>query len=383
MLFSYYRVIFLFFFICWFVSLSYFLGLVALHSGSAIEQQQRPRTMPTNRNPVLEPPYEEAAKDEEDHSAPISITLFLTPREGDQLKMKIQQQTIMGLHYLKDLGVSLVLFDFEEPSDAIDPPSVNKVIENAGGPWQRLATTYNFSVVKGLPANPHGTPFLKPMFQYIEWRFPSSAFIGYLNADILFGPDLIRTLKAVRNQIDKGIISKRALVVGKRTNCNFKIGTVFPNAKHEYARWLAETASKGQMFMPYAMDYFIITPGTFDWATFPDYVIGRPWYDMMVAHIATKWPEIDSIDASATLTAVHQTGTDGNFAGQAKRPDKDWNLQWAGKKKPNQIWGQAENLYLGSTDLCDWKTNYGANSTKTIVFSKRIRRVVPPVWDGL
>lgn len=178
MLLGYYRLVFLFFFVCWFGTLSYFLGLVGLQGGN--QREQEPSNLKEVRQPVrpqgyhdhqrqirifhqqqfenlqeldnTQKQYEHLEGPETEPTEPITLTLFLTPRGGDQLKMKIQQQTIMALYYLQKLGVSFVLFDFDD----VEPGAG----ESRGGPWQRLAQTYNFSVIKGLPVNPHGTVFL-------------------------------------------------------------------------------------------------------------------------------------------------------------------------------------------------------------------------------
>jgi hypothetical protein len=92
-----------------------------------------------------------------------------------------------------------------------------------------------------------------------------------------------------------------------------------------------------------AIDYFIATPTALDWATeIPALVIGRIRYDNWIVDYAVH--HIDTVDASLTIRAVHQvrgdhntaldfvdvleggqTTRDGNYAGHARKPDKDWN----------------------------------------------------------
>jgi len=51
---------------------------------------------------------------------------------------------------------------------------------------------------------------------------------------------------------------------------------------------------------------------------------------MLFTHFAIVHPDIDAIDISHSTIAMHQSGTDGNFAGQKARPDKDWNQKFIG-----------------------------------------------------
>ena len=81
------------------------------------------------------------------------------------------------------------------------------------------------------------------MFQEVERRYPGT-FIGYLNADILFGPDLIITLQAILGYITDGILKQRVLIIGKRTNCKMDGTVTFPSAE-DYPRWLKQFAANG------------------------------------------------------------------------------------------------------------------------------------------
>jgi len=76
---------------------------------------------------------------------------------------------------------------------------------------------------------------------------------------------------------------------------------------------------------------------------------------MLLTHHATVNPDIHSLDISATAIAVHQSGSDGNYAGQRSMVDSDWNVPFVGKHNVRNI-GDGENSYLGSTDFCNWRT---------------------------
>jgi hypothetical protein len=47
--------------------------------------------------------------------------------------------------------------------------------------------------------------------------------------------------------------------------------------------------------------------------------------------------DIDSIDISLTTVALHQSGNDGNFAGQSPAPDVKWNARFMESSPANQV----------------------------------------------
>ena len=76
-----------------------------------------------------------------------------------------------------------------------------------------------------------------------------------------------------------------------------------------------------------AEDFFIITPGTFNWDEIPDLVVGRPGYDnWLVNYVYHKQNENRFlIDLTETVITIHQTGLDGNKASFEARNDTKWN----------------------------------------------------------
>lgn len=55
---------------------------------------------------------------------------------------------------------------------------------------------------------------------------------GYMNADILFGSDLIETVRAVLRAVQKGHLHERVLLVGRRTNF------AMPYPLHADSEWM-------------------------------------------------------------------------------------------------------------------------------------------------
>ena len=87
-------------------------------------------------------------------------------------------------------------------------------------------------------------------------------------------------------------------------------------------------------FQPDAEDYFITRRGTFPWESIPALVVGRVAYDNWIVDWAVHH-EVDTIDLSQTLHAIHQTGSDGNMAGHST-------------VKPNRLWC----VFLARVECC-------------------------------
>jgi len=112
------------------------------------------------------------------------------------------------------------------------------------------------------------------------------------------------------------------MLVGKRTNVEF---TTEALGSDDDVQALA--ASKGKLFRPNAIDYFLYSRGAEDWPHIPDFVVGRRVYDNWLVDHAFRDPKVDLIDTSSTVLALHLTAKDGNQAGHHKGADNDWNVK--------------------------------------------------------
>ena len=85
------------------------------------------------------------------------------------------------------------------------------------------------------------------------------------------------------------------------------------------------------MFQTNALDYFITTHSGYPWRSIPNFVVGRVGYDNWLVVTAIR-RNISVIDATLTLSALHQTGLDGNFAGHTYKEsgERNVNLKMAG-----------------------------------------------------
>ena len=239
------------------------------------------------------------------------VTVFTTMHPAkDPLKILAQRNTLQAYANLK--------------------PFVHSLVFTRDPYWQNEAKKLGIQVEDTFEVNPYGTPLLRNM--YVKAFASSQAyFAAYANADILIGEDFVQSVCAVANAIRKGVVKKRVFVVGQRLN--YKLGTndVISSDKEDHERKLSSWNRNSELFQANAEDYFIVSRQTFVWAKMPEYVIGRPSYDNCLVNQAVIDSQITTIDSTGTISALHQTGDDGNKAGHVYRADLDWNMRYCSK----------------------------------------------------
>lgn len=186
-----------------------------------------------------------------------------------------------------------------------------------------VAAQFNESAEEGLeplpsaPAtNAHGTPLLSSLLERARDACPQTPLVGYANADILFDGGLLSTLDALLKWEAPAF-----LAVGRRRNHPLRGALSLDNV----------SAVDSELFLEVAQDYFFMPRGVVDTlsATLPPYVIGRRAYD----NALNDWAFHRSflVDLTETVTALHQTTADGNYAGHSTRnPDVEYNVQLPG-----------------------------------------------------
>jgi len=247
----------------------------------------------------------------------VFTTLFDKDRstpEGEQ-KYLIQRNTLIAF---ANLGESVEMTVFT------DSPQI-----------QALCAELAPSVVcsSNFRTNSHGTPVLKSMYLHIE-NATAAPFYGYVNADIIFTDALLKALRAVQRGIHEGVLHRRVLVVGKRTNFEmpFPLTMSSPMVLNRSSgpSVIDKMAARGKVFQPDAEDFFFVHRNSLDWSQIADFVIGRVAYDnWLVDHAFHQG--LDRVDVTNTVHAVHQTGHDGNMAGHTPRVDSNWNKDLATK----------------------------------------------------
>ena len=106
--------------------------------------------------------------------------------------------------------------------------------------------------------NPYGTPFFKPMVEYVQDHFQST-FYGYCNGDLLFHSDLISALHSLASKIETGALKSRVFIVGRRLNYDHQNIVPIPTGIDAQDTFITKYAEQGYLFQTDAEDYFFFT----------------------------------------------------------------------------------------------------------------------------
>lgn len=155
-----------------------------------------------------------------------------------------------------------------------------------------------------------GTPLLRTFYHRAFNQYPDAKTYTFINGDIISDRSFLATADAVAMAAQKGHLKKRFLVVGKRTNVEWKKQRV-KDVKDSAFNFL-NALNAGKKFISIAEDYFMISKDTFRFNDeIPPFVIGRPAYDNWLVHYANLHYYIDSVDATKTVPAIHMTDSEG------------------------------------------------------------------------
>ena len=206
-------------------------------------------------------------------------------------------------------------------------PYVRPVLYYAGDEHYlaEFAREHGWSVYRCPRVSKTNVPVLRSMFLHAETINETTPFYGYANGDILFDSNLVTTLEALKREIDR---FRRVLVIGQRINYNIGNNETILNLES-----VSRLASEGSLFKGFAQDYLISTRSGYPWHFIPDFVVGRIGYDNWLVATAINLG-LPVIDVTATVTAVHQSGWDGNHSGRnflVSGDDMAINLRMAGK----------------------------------------------------
>ncbi|KAK3611761.1 hypothetical protein CHS0354_014109 [Potamilus streckersoni] len=167
---------------------------------------------------------------------------------------------------------------------------------------------------------------------------------GYFNGDILLTDGFLETLEYV-SSVSDNFPNASILIIGRRINVL--------NVTSEEVRkinGIIETAkSRGSLFEIDAEDYFI-TNKFFPWEQIPAFVIGRAGYDnWIVGHARCDLGTI-VVDATETLTVVHQTTSKGGNKEGFAHLNKKYNFELMQRLK------LPKRFLHGLTTCAEWRT---------------------------
>ena len=226
----------------------------------------------------------------EDNTTKSLLTLFTTFRSSAS-KLIIHRNTIKNWGLLR--------------------PYVQPVLISTGKTaLDKFAVINGWKIMEASMVNENGLPIIKGMFRDVEKKF-DSVFYGFSNADILYDQTLLGTLNGIKKYVPH---LGQLLIIGRRTNYKMK------EEKITSLKQITLLGRKGRLFMPDAEDFFITVRNGYPWSKIKNVVIGRPGYDNYLVSMGIK-NNATVIDISNTTLALHQTGSDGNFAGMQRKDE--------------------------------------------------------------
>lgn len=238
------------------------------------------------------------------------LLVWFTTFKNVTVRQTIQNNTLKNWGKFTSFGMQPVFFTFEATRD-----------------YEETARNCGFDIYEISRVNWHGTPFLDRMVATIMnfSLYNNSVFYGFCNGDILFDESLPRTLSVIIKKISK-LPAPPILVIGQRTNYKMARDWTEPETGFEHVE---EFRKNGTLFRTDAIDYFFFTRD-FPTHLFKDLVIGRRGYDNYIVGKALQM-QVTVVDATKTLTALHQQSqNETQFAGHAN-PDGEHNVKTIGR----------------------------------------------------
>ena len=133
----------------------------------------------------------------------------------------------------------------------------------------------------------------------------------YTNGDILFTPSLVKTVCAVKQWATRRNKAQPFMVVGRRFN--HVVHSAGEGSEEEDAGSADVEASvesmRGKQWQEDAIDYFVVSKNIWDWSGIPEMVVGGTAFDNWVLQHALTTAGVIVVDATVSITAVHQTVT--------------------------------------------------------------------------
>jgi hypothetical protein len=165
------------------------------------------------------------------------------------------------------------------------------------GDEEGLAETCTELGVKHLPdvaRNSSGTPLVSSIFTLAR-QHGQGDFLAYVNADILFLPDVLAATQRTSEQV------KDFLIVGQRWDLDVRQLLEFENGWD--SRLMQRTRSEGKLHPRGGSDYFIYPRQCFQHV--PDFAIGRAGWDNWMFYEARRqgWA---LVDGSHDIQIIHQ-----------------------------------------------------------------------------
>lgn len=230
---------------------------------------------------------------------------------------------------------------FTAPKPFVDP-HISLIQKNTLKNWLKLGDEVEVVVIGGEPGiaevcaelgvrhmpevqtSPQGTPLISSIFSLAR-GVNKSPFLVYANADILFLPELLDSIRLIAKD------EPRFLGVGQRYDLEMTNRLGFEG------NWAADMTkcalTEGELHGQTGSDYFIFPRGCFQ--EIPDFMVGRAGWDNWMIFKA-RWEHWRVIDLTHSLTVIHQNHDYAHLPGGIKhyhQPETWVNVRLAGGRR--------------------------------------------------
>ena len=249
----------------------------------------------------------------------------------------------VGLRSLLEEGPTHVVFTSCSPPG--DHPLKQVIQQNTRHAWSHLgprvhmidfsADLHVAAARERLTGSRRGPPILNTLYTRAFELHPRADTFTYFNCDLLVDRGFLATVDAVVQAVEQGTLQPRFLVVGRRTNVQWRTTWRLRVAGGQSSFNFTAVFMQGRAGQSDAEDYFTVSRDTFHWETeVPSFMVGRPAYDNWLVDEAFHNKGVDLIDASATVKCIHQTDERGISAWQTSRDKetKEWNVNQGGEQ---------------------------------------------------
>lgn len=211
-----------------------------------------------------------------------------------------------------------------------------------------------------------------------------------MNCDLLLHSTFLSSIQHISTLQEEGTLIPHVMIMGRRYNFMTNLKQDYTSLKtDEFDSTIEQLTKYNDLFISVAQDFFIFNYGTLDYSLIPDLVIGRNGYDnyMVDFCFSNNIPLIDisqsgrlSILFSSLAIVIHQTDSDGNWAGGTRNSrDSSWNLDLVGThyeyESVSRATYQLSHYSNGMFNLRQYPGYDNAFSPEEIHF---ISRFIPP-----
>lgn len=176
----------------------------------------------------------------------------------------------------------------------------------------------------------YGVPLVNSAFKQIQSLRPEVAM--FTNADMVFFPGLLEAVNVAKTGLLGGKPLGKFLLIGRKIDMDIREHLNFSSGWEDRLRKKARI--EGRLHGAAGLDYFIFTPGIYDYRGMPLFYIAQRAWDNWLALYAMKKKGVTVVDVTESVLAIHHTNLRPK---PATHPLVERNRQVAGEAG---VWGR-------------------------------------------